>query len=452
MWETLLSAVAWGLLGASALSAHAAQEPPEVDREAAAAREKLVKRLEETDRAYHKRTQGFTCLTGEEAREGALVLNHVLSSDAHTIRAWLALAMSGEHFHETNGDHASHWAWFAFYLACQEPGEMDPRFFDIVRTHRTMLFEAATRTLRVNNHSNYTLQHLFVTTAMWDSLPVFMEAIEKCPDDGWLRRDFTNLTWRNPMKLEWWQIEKLEGNQLEAWTREVRAWWQANRNITSTQAILATAKRWELADLNRTAGREARVLVSLLMDEAAGKSAAEADLLTVLDADWPRYRHEDETDKTAPREEAIATAYALVRDAAFLLAHQRTPEKAIAAMEAGLKRNDRVIGELEPRYLPRKGRPEGQGKARLFQRCLTTRLRADLDARIRDKSLGVATRLKWLIIRDQFFPERGVWLYDCCAKREDDSWSIMRDKLGEARESARWRAPELGKALAARRF
>ena len=55
-------------------------------------------------------------------------------------------------------------------------------------------------------------------------------------------------------------IDELKGEDLGQWIEEFRAWWKTHRKATSAEVIMETARRWELAGLNKTAGRKPRVL------------------------------------------------------------------------------------------------------------------------------------------------------------------------------------------------
>ncbi len=395
-----------------------------------AARTNLIRYLQQLQHDRTQRLKDVAVMHDDmHEKETLKAYSHVMDSDDATVVAWLELAFRYDARITPAQQAPAFWAYQAFSHAYYrlhrnlEPRweEIDLRFLKIVRDHRQFLFDKARHHMEKYDqpHPDPSLMNLFHIAAMWDSLPLYMEALEKDQDndgDFRFRGELTNLTWRNPKMLS-----------LRQWKKEFLQWWRINRKTMSTQAILDSARRWELAGWNRTARRKGRVLVTLMMDEQASKAVSDEDLGAVLDADWPRRRHCSENDKEAPPEEPMASAYGLVRDAAFLILYRRNATKALATMEAGLKRNDRVAGGPLPSYDPL---DKYEYTAGLFKTWLDDKIKADILSRVWDKNLDAVTRFKWLIIHDQFFPRKGVWLICNIARLEDNKWIGDRRKIG----------------------
>ena len=78
---------------------------------------------------------------------------------------------------------------------------------------------------------------------------------------------------------------------------------------------------------------------------------------------------------------------------------------------------------------------------------LKAQIRSQIEKRLRDEKLSVMTRMKWLVIHDQFFPQKDVWLYDCCTEWKEGSLEGNRSKIGVSKAGWRFSEKELAAAL-----
>jgi hypothetical protein len=423
-------------------------------------RETLTRYFVRLHETHQNRIRGFACVTGEEEREAAQAAKTLLGSDEETVDGWFVLAFQNEttvlSACRTSASPPSarqieddkkvcFWARAAFNSAANGQSALDPRFMKAVRIRRHFLLGVANDYLRRNGRLPSGFESLFVSTSIWEAVPLYLDAVEKYDAPGWLCFNLSYLTWRDPQATGQWKLRNLEGEARRLWIREFRSWWKQNQNSMAAEAILKTAIRRELLGVNLTPNLDLRLLVHLTMEDSSTRSWSWHDMTQLLESQWPARRHCNETDETAPKEEPIALTFSCVRDAVFLTAYRREPDRAMRHMEVGLKLNDRVLGNLFDRVSAssdRKCHPDV-----MFGRWLSERLKRDIDSRLSDKSLDLGTRLKWLVIRDSFFPQKQTWLYDYCIKRDNGQFEVMRDKIRVMRVSQLLDDDSIQKAL-----
>jgi hypothetical protein len=273
---------------------------------------------------------------------------------------------------------------------------------------------------------------LFVCAPVWEAIPLFLDAIGKSQHPGELCFSLSYLSWREPAGIGRWDLRKLGGDTLDRWKRDFRDWSERYARAVPAEAIVETATTGKLLGVNLNPDLDVRRLVGLMLSDEAIRSLPAKEVAGLLGGPWPGRRHSNETDKTAPKQEHMAVTFKHIRDAVFLIAFRRDADDAIRQMEAGLRRNGRVLGSLRGRYM---GHPDVFDPAVLFEPWLSNDLARCIDQRISDKALDPVLRLKWLVIRDEFFPQENVWLYDSCVQRGRKRVEVDRDKIRVRREN-----------------